>query len=214
MNKLLKQQIVITATLIGMNDEQIKDGIVKCEKALNRFGLISKRGNPNIASLSKDSIVEQDDQLYNVMLKVGGFDNKPSKYILHYVSEHMDINGWQLSRLLLKMSKSDKWSNRIMRDIDRGLNIYTVQEVSPQTPVVEPVSQLPTQLLPPSPYGIESELPIIELSEAQLQLTRANSFIEDIELNKENSFYWQGRHDIYKAKLQAETSINYHNGVK
>lgn len=48
MNKPLKQQVVILATLLGIDDKDITRALNNCDDALKRHGLIQQRGRPSV----------------------------------------------------------------------------------------------------------------------------------------------------------------------
>ena len=81
MNKPLKQQVVIMATLLGIEDKDIEKALSNCDDALKRHGLIAKRGNPNIKNLAGKVDSDEMDKLVEILPFFDGQEMKSVKQL-------------------------------------------------------------------------------------------------------------------------------------
>ena len=216
MKEQLKQQVVIMATLLGLSDEEINSGIIQCESALIRHGLVKKAGNPHIKTLAKKVEVSLIDELLETTKLLNVTSPTTVKFIYSMIAEVNDdlvkrMSKWQCARLLTELSET---SDLVVKAKDRGQNVFTFVKIG------EPKEQIRQSLVDeekPAPTSNSEEIlqtlnyiEVSEIEQANLRLQQADYYLKDIREKGQESVYWAGKEDIEKIRAAALSILKNH----
>lgn len=192
-----KELIVIVATLMGLDDNATKGALRTCEEALDRQGLLKRRGNPDLANVA--AVPPNDEERTIAVLKRTNDDRALTAGQWHNIALKLDpqlpVKQWVFARLLSKLSEQHDW---IAKTVWRGVNTFVI--------IGEDMDTEPTPRAPVTKKASGSE-PINDIEDARLKLQQCEYYLKDVDDKGAESPYYVGRANIEQMKFAAERFI-------
>lgn len=203
-----KELIVIVATLMGLDDNATKGALRTCEEALDRQGLLKRRGNPDLANVA--AVPPNDEERTIAVLKRTNDDRALTAGQWHNIALKLDpqlpVKQWAFARLLSKLSEQHDW---IAKTVWRGVNTFVIigedmdTEPTPRAPVDEVKEEPPVGVIKKA----GSSQPIRDIEDARLKLQQCDYYLKDVDDKGAESPYYVGRANIVEMKENAKRFI-------